>query len=800
MNTHSMRAALPRLRPALAAAAALLMISTLMAAPAAADNHFRPLEAWNNFFQGTTDGLFVRWSEPITPNPPAPPSGYTIHTAADCSDPAISTGTANHWAPGRPDIRDLTMSNWAAIQTGETYYLRVAPGAEQSSATGALNTLECLEFVAELRAAITGRVTAADTGGGLPTATVTAYDADGNIAAQQAVVASSPNPAQIGNYSIEGLQPGTYTVTASAPGYQSESRTITAPAGQTPNVVFNLQPAEVEDPGAIAGTVTAADGGGPIAGATVTAGGESATTGGDGSYVIEGLAAGQYTVTANAAGYEQGSQTATVTEGQTTTADFALAAAPTTGCGAVITSDFTLTENIGPCADGGLFVQASGTEADPLVIDLGGHTISGVPGTPGNGAGILIDGQDHIVVRNGTIRDFDAGVAIDGGDHNHLEDLVIMNNIGSNTTDWGEGVAFGNPVANRASNYNTICNSIIRNNGPYAGIGVYGTGTTGNVIGDPACGPGSLPGVNEAGEGGNLIADNRAVPSTIGVRLEPLTNSTTVENNVVENNTLDGISIFSRSTDNVVRGNISRNNGSHTAAFRFGSGIIAFAGSQRNLIEDNTVTGNAGNGIFLQGIAGTQPHGSINNQVLNNTVVNNSTRQDERPTALMYDLHDANVNPPCDNNVWLGNIYGTFNHPCVTAGGLQVPAITGQVTDAGTGAPIPNATVTLVGPGTETSTVTTADGNYAFGGLEPGQYTVTVQADGYEPASQTATAAENEVTTVDVALVAEVEEPPPPPANPTTRDDCKNGGWQDYGFRNQGQCLQFVNTGKDSRP
>jgi hypothetical protein len=35
--------------------------------------------------------------------------------------------------------------------------------------------------------------------------------------------------------------------------------------------------------------------------------------------------------------------------------------------------------------------------------------------------------------------------------------------------------------------------------------------------------------------------------------------------------------------------------------------------------------------------------------------------------------------------------------------------------------------------------------------------------------------------------------------NPTTQDECKNGGWEDFGFRNQGQCIRFVNTGQDSR-
>lgn len=35
--------------------------------------------------------------------------------------------------------------------------------------------------------------------------------------------------------------------------------------------------------------------------------------------------------------------------------------------------------------------------------------------------------------------------------------------------------------------------------------------------------------------------------------------------------------------------------------------------------------------------------------------------------------------------------------------------------------------------------------------------------------------------------------------NPTTKDDCKDGGYEEYGFRNQGQCITFVATGNDSR-
>lgn len=34
---------------------------------------------------------------------------------------------------------------------------------------------------------------------------------------------------------------------------------------------------------------------------------------------------------------------------------------------------------------------------------------------------------------------------------------------------------------------------------------------------------------------------------------------------------------------------------------------------------------------------------------------------------------------------------------------------------------------------------------------------------------------------------------------PKTISECKNSGWVAFGFRNQGLCIQYVNTGKDSR-
>ena len=47
----------------------------------------------------------------------------------------------------------------------------------------------------------------------------------------------------------------------------------------------------------------------------------------------------------------------------------------------------------------------------------------------------------------------------------------------------------------------------------------------------------------------------------------------------------------------------------------------------------------------------------------------------------------------------------------------------------------------------------------------------------------------------DVALTSS-------PAFPTTKEQCKNGGWQDFGlsFKNQGDCVSFVATGGKNEP
>jgi uncharacterized repeat protein (TIGR01451 family) len=86
--------------------------------------------------------------------------------------------------------------------------------------------------------------------------------------------------------------------------------------------------------GTLSGTVTATVGGAPISGATVTLGSRMTTTDGTGFYSFTSLPAGTYpSETASAPGYNSSTVTnVVVTDGNTTTQNFSLSAAPTSAC------------------------------------------------------------------------------------------------------------------------------------------------------------------------------------------------------------------------------------------------------------------------------------------------------------------------------------------------------------------------------------------------------------------------------------------------------------------------------------
>lgn len=311
----------------------------------------------------------------------------------------------------------------------------------------------------------------------------------------------------------------------------------------------------------------------------------------------------------------------------------ALSAPASPRCGSVITDDTTLTADIGPCASGGLVIGR-----DKVVLDLAGHSISGQANRTGDGVGVLVSGRSGVVVRNGLVRDFDAGVAIVDSSGATVDNILAMDNRG--TTQGGD---FGDGIAISGSSGNSIIDSDVIGNGPYSGISLVGVSTS-NLI-------------------ENNVVSGNDVPLTgeDGIRIEgPGAANNAVRGNTVSANTLDGIAVFSNqvtgplNSGNTIEENTVTANGFGFLAARPGDGIRTFLRANLTTIRNNHVHNNAGNGINVTS-------GSVGNDILTNASTGNA-RQSAAGTA--FDLKDGNEN--CDGNVWSGNVFGTASPACTT--------------------------------------------------------------------------------------------------------------------------------------
>lgn len=398
-------------------------------------------------------------------------------------------------------------------------------------------------------------------------------------------------------------------------------------------------------------------------------------------------------------------------------------AAPPVGCGSVIRTNTTLTADVGPCSSGGLVVGASN-----VTLDLNGHTVSGDPASTGDGVGILVQGKRGVVVKNGTVRDFDTGVLLRRTQskpttHSQLLDLHVV----GNGLPQPSPAHLGNGIALLGANDNLVQGNTVSRN---IASGISIEEATGNTIRS-----------NEVVENGVVDQQNCLVRGGVGIRLLTLASGNTVsgndvlrntsagvnlsfddtdnliEHNVIEGNHLNGLRTSANSDRNLVRNNAVNNNGFRTVLARDASGAcvasvrpsgsgIAFDFSNENVARQNEVRGNALDGIRVGGGDETLP--SSGHVVEANTVQGNgrngivvTCRTDFPPTKCLesgqhnrivsntatgnggaaagtqvssggflvgnFDLLDANVvGPPCDNNTWSANTFNTAYPSCTT--------------------------------------------------------------------------------------------------------------------------------------
>jgi inhibitor of cysteine peptidase len=134
-----------------------------------------------------------------------------------------------------------------------------------------------------------------------------------------------------GGFEIENLAAGSYSLSAGADGYETETRQIALEAGQKLNLTLRLTPTHPTPTppttGSVAGTVTG-EGGAPLAGATVSIGAASAVTDATGKYALDEIQTGSVVAIARAEGYVTSVKTVAVSADATAMADFALIPLP----------------------------------------------------------------------------------------------------------------------------------------------------------------------------------------------------------------------------------------------------------------------------------------------------------------------------------------------------------------------------------------------------------------------------------------------------------------------------------------
>jgi len=157
----------------------------------------------------------------------------------------------------------------------------------------------------------------------------------------------------------------------------------------------------------------------------------------------------------------------------------AQAAPPVLGCGAVITANTTLHNDIGPCTGDGITITAANVR-----LNMNGHTVFsslgvGSQATGTQNVGIHLMNVSGATVLNGEVHGFAAGVRVDGGASNMVKSLYLHDNIGPAGGDLnGDGISAWN------SSNNTFDSNLLVHNGPFSGIALV-TGPY-NVVTDPA--------------------------------------------------------------------------------------------------------------------------------------------------------------------------------------------------------------------------------------------------------------------------------------------------------------------------
>jgi parallel beta-helix repeat protein len=298
-------------------------------------------------------------------------------------------------------------------------------------------------------------------------------------------------------------------------------------------------------------------------------------------------------------------------------------------CGATITADTRLGNDLRDCHGIGIVIAADGVD-----LDLNGHLVDG--DGVGDFEGINVDGYRNTSIRNGAVRDFVEGAAVLNARGGRVSDLALsrLRHVGVFISDSAgltvtrtrsTAVAASGVFVTRSHDVAVLGNSVTRSGG---GIGMRVSDhvrIAGNTISDVACGSvalldGGTHSVIEAnrisgpdgcdgiglsdGSDGNVVRGNVVSGAGGGVGITA-SNHNVVTGNTLRHNAFVGIYVFGGDDNTIDRNAITANGDGSEGGVHL---LVSDTGEapHRTAISGNTIEGNVGDGVLVDaGVART---------------------------------------------------------------------------------------------------------------------------------------------------------------------------------------------------
>ena len=612
-----------------------------------------------------------------------------------------------------------------------------------------------------------------------------------------------------GKFTLSNVPAGVQAVTVQASGYPAIVKQVPVAPARTSNPLFFVSTST----GTVSGTLTNADTGTAIPGATVSSSGASTQTDSSGNYTLSGVAAVSAQLTATASGYSNLTQQISVTSGATSALNFKMIStgAPTTGS---IVGTIT-NASTGATISGASIQYSNGTDFSDA---NGTYGLYGVPkgtvsltvsanGMQSTAASVAVSGGSTTTknfalspIPTGSV----AGSVLDSFTNFPIPGAVVSYSGGNTTTDAGgnftlSGIPTGTQtITASATNYQSSSKNLSITQGGTGrtnfSLNAAAVGTLSGTVTDASTGAPIL-GASLTYQGGNTLTNASGVYSlvsapsgtstlavsaggyisknlsatvstnqttTLNVQLTPVPTYGNISGTITDSNTHLALAGASVSAAGITA--LTANNGTFTlTSVPSGSQtLIVDLDGYQEATQAVSVTANktTSASVALVPTTGTISGAVVDaaSKAIAGATVAYSGGAATTDAQGQYTLENV---PPGSIAVTatMSGYIAASGTVTVIAGGTAsqnftltsaTGSLSGQVTDSVTGAGLPGATIAYAGGSASTNN----QGQYSIANLAPGTIALTVTLSGYNSAQANATIVAGSAATQNISLVA----------------------------------------------